>query len=479
MPVVRGTSARTSGEHWARRTLAECMLDFLDHAGYDRIETPGLDLVELHERKSGAAITTRLVELADISDQGLVCLRPELTVGVVRSLIESGRIGEGPARVSVRGSVYRRNQDDHGRLQEIEQVGAELVGDASVEADAEAIALAFDALAAAGIGPVTIRLGDVGLILEAVTASGLPPESRKAIVEALADAAADGRGISQVEDALEHWADWLGDQPHGMAGVSETELASEFELYRLFHHLVGPVVGRRTESEILGRLRQKWRLAESLPGALRKAARLVHELGSLSGPPAQVLATLASHPIGTLASNARERLGRLVELLTQRHGIAPDRIRIELGVARGIGFYSGLVFSLHSDAADGLELGGGGRYDGLASVLGMTEGDDFGVGFAIGLDRLRQVLPARSDRSGRETFVLFASNETEAAALGADKLVDRVRAAGGRARLATPADTTRGGTRNEVRIDIDTDGQPTASDPAALERFLAFLNRKS
>lgn len=477
VPVVRGTRALVGEEFQRRRALAGTMLRIAERAGYELIETPALDLVELHERKSGAAVTTRIVEIGEIGDQGPICLRPELTVGVVRSAVEAGMLASGPIRLSVIGSVFRRDETGSGGLHGIEQIGAELIGDLSVEADAEVIALADEVLAAAGVGPTTIRLGDVGLILDAVAEAGLPLEARKAIVETLADSAAAGKGISQVENDLEHWGDWLDEYPS--AGNSGTGHSSEAELKRLYHHLVGPVVGRRTESDILGRLRKKWALADSLPLALKKAANLVHELGTLSGPASTVLESLGKLPIGPTADKARDRLRRLVELLETRFGIDARRIRIDLGVARGIGFYSGLVFGVHADRAGGEELAGGGRYDGLASVLGMTDGCDAGVGFAVGLDRVFDCLDRKSDdRPGERTFVISPLETADAITLEAScELAKQVRQAGGKARLSTPADSVL--PPGSVLVEIDSKGQYRCSDPDALSQLKAFANKET
>ncbi|MBI1324962.1 hypothetical protein GC170_17505 [bacterium] len=464
-------------EYQRRRSLADSMLRIAGSAGYDLIETPALDLVELHERKSGAAVTTRIVEIGEIGDQGPICLRPELTVGVVRSAVESGVLASGPVRLSVIGSVFRRDETGGGGLHGIEQIGAELIGDLSVEADAEVIALADEALKIAGVGPTTIRLGDVGLILDAVAEAGLPLEARKAIVETLADSAAAGKGISQVENDLEHWGDWLDEYPS--AGSSGAGHSSEAELKRLYHHLVGPVVGRRTESDILGRLRKKWALADSLPLALKKAANLVHELGTLSGPASSVLDSLGKLLIGPTAEKARDRLRTLVNLLETRFGIDSGRIRIDLGVARGIGFYSGLVFGIHADRAGGQELAGGGRYDGLASVLGMTDGCDAGVGFAIGLDRVFDCLGRENpDCRSERTFVITPSETASGPAVNAAcSLARRIRQSGGRSRIATPADSVLA--PGSLLVEIDEKGQFRCTDSDALGKLKSLVNKDS
>ena len=463
------------GEKLAHQAIvAEKLLQPIRLAGYQPLATPELDLVELHERKSGAAITARLIELSGLGSQGPVCLRPELTVGVVRSLIQSGDLGDQPLRVHVSGPVYRLAGEANESLVQIDQIGAELLGDGSVEADAEIIALADRSLQSAGIGQREIRIGDVGLILEAITAAGLPQETRLAVIETLADAAAAGHGLDQAEEALVHWADWLGDQkPKRQPNGAPPPVHDDHELHRLFHQLVPHVVGRRTEADILNRLRQKWELAVRLPEALKKAAAVVHELGSIAGPADSVIKNLQASSAGKLARLSVDRLNRLVALLHDRYGIAADRICLDFSVARGIGFYSGLVFSIHSGADEPLELTGGGRYDGLAGVLGSTASSDYGVGFAIGLERVARMAPANARTA--QMLLVIQPEDAESQQAAAD-LMHNLHETGNPARLATPADDNL--VDGNVLVTISADGSAQVNDENA-RRLLERLRDKA
>jgi ATP phosphoribosyltransferase regulatory subunit len=72
-----------------------------------------------------------------------------------------------------------------------------------------------------------------------------------------------------------------------------------------------------------------------------------------------------------------------------------DRIRLDLGMARELDYYSGPIFEVYVEKT-GQALGGGGRYDGLLSSYGMV---GQAVGFALNLEKLASVSPSTGDGS--------------------------------------------------------------------------------
>ena len=65
-----------------------------------------------------------------------------------------------------------------------------------------------------------------------------------------------------------------------------------------------------------------------------------------------------------------------------------ERVIFDLGLTRGLRYYTGAVFDVY-DPAFGEPLGGGGRYDDLLGRFGRPLP---AVGFAIGVDRLHAAL---------------------------------------------------------------------------------------
>jgi len=432
--TVRGTGDWLPREHARLQNLETLLLDRFAKAGYEPLRTPVLEFTELHERKSGAGIVAKLFEVAGSGQSG-VCLRPELTAGIVRAYTAAEVSPPLPWRVSHAGPVFRYETPGPGRLREFQQVGVERLGDGGPLADAEVIWLADWTLSQAGVEGATIRLGHVGLILEMLQRSGLPAPLASALIEMLSEAAAEGRDVRALERGLEQLSGWL-QTAEAVEIPNSVERAEDGGIDRLFRTLVPVVTGRRSGHEIVHRLRRKWDLGHGLHGALERVRAQVHQLAELKGAPDVVLARLERD----YASSAPESVAALRSLVLalEAYGVGPDRIELDLGFDRGIGFYSQMIFELNVPTPEGLvEVCGGGRYDGLARVLG-SDRDERGVGFAFGLERLVQVLDAQSKQPGtdapRGCLVLSPTAEHHTAAVG---ISTSLRGAGTRAVLLT------------------------------------------
>jgi histidyl-tRNA synthetase len=192
------------------------------------------------------------------------------------------------------------------------------------------------------------------------------------------------------------------------------EGADDAGVDRLFRTLVPVVNGRRPGHEIVHRLRRKWDLGHSWQAALDGVREHVRALVDLKGPAGVVLDRLALD-FEALAPESVASLRALFRSLAD-HGVDLDRVELDLGFGRGIGFYSQMVFEIVAPTPDGpVEVCGGGRYDGLARVFG-SDRDDRGVGFAFGLERVARVLEAQGVNSASvvEDAVLLIPGRPEA-----------------------------------------------------------------
>jgi len=100
---------------------------------------------------------------------------------------------------------------------------------------------------------------------------------------------------------------------------------------------------------------------------------------------------------GAAVERATARLGETLGALEAR-GVA-DRVQVDLGLLRDLGYYSGAILEVY-DPALGHVLGGGGRYDGLLKRFGL---DLPAAGFALYLERVHVAQMEKEARGGDST----------------------------------------------------------------------------
>lgn len=138
--------------------------------GYRDIQTPTFEFFDIFSREIGTTPSKDLYKFFDREGNTLV-LRPDFTPSVARCAAKYYMDEDMPIRFCYQGSTYINNSEYQGKLKETTQMGAELIGDNSVEADAEMIALVIDLLLASGMTDFQVEIGQIdffkGLIKEA------------------------------------------------------------------------------------------------------------------------------------------------------------------------------------------------------------------------------------------------------------------------------------------------------------------------
>lgn len=149
------------------------------NAGFNEIRIPTFEVAGVYKR--GVGSTTDIVQkemftLAERGDNEEMCLRPEGTAGVVRSVIENGLFNEAmPLKLYYIGPFFRYEKPQAGRSREFYQFGVEMFGAESAYADATVISLADSVLEELGI--------NAELNINSIGCPECRPVYRKALVE--------------------------------------------------------------------------------------------------------------------------------------------------------------------------------------------------------------------------------------------------------------------------------------------------------
>ena len=307
--------------------------------GFVQWEGPALEPTELYTKKSGPEIVGQLFNFTDKGDRE-VALRPELTPSLARVVAAHDREFKKPLKWFSIPHCFRYEKQQRGRLREHYQFNADIIGEASLDADIEMIALCVDLLRGFGFGAndVVVRISD-----------------------------------------REFWIDFLRQQ-----NVPEDKWQETLQIID------------KSERE-----------------AREKTAA---KLGSLAEPAFKILD----------GEGRSEKLDRIVEALRGR-GIA-DFVQVDLGIVRGLAYYTGVVFEAFDRSGKLRALAGGGRYDNLISHLSDGALSLPAIGFAMGdvvLAELIDEIPAAkkeleaavAGQQALDLYVVIAKEERRADAV--------------------------------------------------------------
>jgi histidyl-tRNA synthetase len=139
------------------------------NAGFEEIDGPVLEALDLFTAKSGPEIATQLYAFTDRGGRE-VALRPEMTPTLARMVAARGAGLPKPIKWYSVPEFYRYEKPQRGRLRAFYQWNIDVFGSDEPAADAEAIAVALDALRLLGLSPddVVVRINDRRLIARAL-----------------------------------------------------------------------------------------------------------------------------------------------------------------------------------------------------------------------------------------------------------------------------------------------------------------------
>ena len=399
LPGMRDVTAHA----YQRITQVSASLrDYLAESGYAPIDTPLLEETELFVRKSGGELTGRLYTFTDPGGHK-VSLRPEFTSSVIRHFIQERESLTLPVRWQYSGPVFRYEHAENRGYRQLTQLGAELVGAAGSEADAETLSLTWSALERIGMRKHRLRVGHLGVLNEALRHYSLSESAKLFLIGNVQGLKSGSLDASALKERAEEMG-LLREAPDLGPGAALSDLNDEAVQGFIQGVLKGSVpspIGGRTSEQIVARLLRKVRDADD-PIAFEDAVALIVQLVRLDGPPGRVLTAARSVASGRKPKvNSLDVLERMMEALLSS-GVAESQVTLDLGLARGFAYYTGVIFELtHADLPSGVSLGGGGRYDGLVKALGGDEGVP-ALGFAYALERVVDALDGVSKPVSQE-----------------------------------------------------------------------------
>lgn len=409
---VRGTSDVLPPEDARLRQLEATLRDGFERYGYQGIQTPILEPLELFLRKSGDEIVARMYAFSHWNRK--LCLRPELTASVMRAFVDTMQGHSLPIRLHYAGPSFRYERPSRGRSRQFTQVGLELIGAAGAASDAEVVHLACAGLEAIGITRYRLVVGHLGATLQLLSQLGLSDHAQGLVLDQMEPIA---RGRIGTDAARERVLNLLGGSGTTNGSVESTlhaaianlppEQATAVAADILSRASLPVEGGARNPRQIIERLLTKARQPDPTAG-VRAAFDFAAALHVAAGPPAGLADRL--RPVleqYALSTEPLDELAAALDLLDAYGPLASEaQVQVDLSLARGLRYYTGLVFEIYVDTDEGpLQVCGGGRYDDLVRALGGREAVP-ACGFMYGLERLDLVREPSSNADTARPRVL-------------------------------------------------------------------------
>lgn len=412
---IKGTSDVLPEEQVTQTWITRRLEAVFESFGYCPISVPIIEYTDLYLRKSGEDTVSRLYDFAYKNRR--LSLRPDMAASMVRAYINNMQSESLPVRLYGSGPVFRYEKPQKERSRQFTQISTQLLGSAYATADAETIFLACKGLESLDIREYHLVIGHVGLLSAALQSIGLEARLQSFLLANMKYFREYGKEglmhhIFEVFPSLQHHVEEespfdrryptqtqsdLEVEEHGN-GAKIADYFGNMELSEsrsvildLLLSMGIRIEGSRSPSEIVDRLLHKMK-QKNQNVLLDQALELMDIFNHLRGDPEKVLQE-ASFLISKLGID-QSLLDNLKAVLTtlEYYGLTQDRICLDLGLVRGLQYYTGMIFEIHSGSeANSLQICGGGRYDDLATVLGSVRSVP-AIGFSYGLERIRHAL---------------------------------------------------------------------------------------
>ncbi|WP_300691859.1 MULTISPECIES: histidine--tRNA ligase [Helicobacter] len=323
--TLSGFKDRLPKESYAKSQMLKSIVESFEKFGFSPIETPHLEYAEILKKQGSEEIQKEMYHFLDHGGRE-VALRFDLTVPLARFIAQyKNELGLPFKRYCI-GNVFRGERAQKGRYREFTQCDFDFIGTQSIGADAEIVQVIYQTLRHLGVERFTIALNNRKIFNGLMESLGA--ESQTIAVLRIIDKI-DKIGRESVREEL----------------LAKTSLQGE-------------------------------QVAMLLDFIAKKQ----------QGSALEFLDTLASYKaINATLAEGIEELYELCKILSLL--LPQEFYQINLSIARGLGYYTGIVYETTLNDLPTLgSVCSGGRYDNLTQ--NFSSDSLSGVGASIGLDRM-------------------------------------------------------------------------------------------
>lgn len=143
--------------------------------GFKDIQTPTFEFFDIFSKERGTVASKDMYKFFD-REGNTLALRPDITPSIARCVAKYYKEEALPIRLCYMGNTFTNNSSYQGKLKESTQIGAELINDSSLEADAEMLVITIECLLKAGLKEFQVEIGDTDFFLGLIEEAGFSQE---------------------------------------------------------------------------------------------------------------------------------------------------------------------------------------------------------------------------------------------------------------------------------------------------------------
>lgn len=333
----KGTRDFMGEEFYRRQWIIKTMLSVVESYGFRQVQTPTFENLEILTKQAGAEIKDQIYTFLDKGNREYG-IKSDITPALTRIIANTSQSIPKPIKLTSFDRVYRYERPQKGRYREIYQINAELFGATPPLSDAEVITCLISCYQALDLKNITINIGNRSFL--------------ESFIKNI------GATSSQVMPAIR-----LVDK---QKKLSKNEFKKELQKIGLS------------------------------PTQIKK----LNQLSKYVGP---LLSTLELALKTTLFDDKLKKyLKELQKIaLKLKYFGVTNQCQLNLGLARGDEYYTGIIFEALPNKSVG-SIGAGGRYDKLSKTFGGP--DLAAVGFSIGIDRVDLLIQEQQKKVKKQFF---------------------------------------------------------------------------
>ena len=165
--------------------------------GYHDIQTPMFEYFEVFREEIGTIPAKDLYRFFD-KEGNMLAMRPDITPSAARAAAILYEAETLPIRLCYTGNTFMNHSNYQGRLREVTQMGTELIGDDSPDADAEMLALVIETMVTIGVKDFQLNVGNMSFFQSLIDDANLTDDAKERVLELIKN-----RNFFGVEEYLE------------------------------------------------------------------------------------------------------------------------------------------------------------------------------------------------------------------------------------------------------------------------------------